>query len=239
MAQLRKVLTSCPNLKKLAVESIPDEPNHFFGVPDHQALLEPGLRLPPINYLQLRGRLHLFDRHDNWDRQQACVNWEILEHLEVAQINFFAIATLPLKNLMSLTLSEPYPSEDDIGLFNNFIGQLPLLEHLSLVGNPLPLIADEMLERKGKSLKTLKLHHHVPADMMPHMARQDVPDRAMICRLGKSCPALETCAIDITLDHQGELLSTSSTKSGHSSGPASCAPAKNSTTYPTPPASAP
>lgn len=192
MNQLRRVLTTCENLQKLAVTCVPDHASNISGV--GQSLLEPGLRLPHLRYLQLRG-LQLAEH--NFDGWEQCVMWESLEYLELSDTTFLQFFTPSLTNLISLTLSEPFPElvHDRMGLVN-LIRQLPRLEHVVLNGHPLRIFGNDVLKHIAKPLRTLKLHDEV----QPDSSVRFVPGHEYIRRLGETCRALETFAIDVMVE---------------------------------------
>ncbi|KAL8702767.1 MAG: hypothetical protein Q9201_004068 [Fulgogasparrea decipioides] len=193
MKELRKVLATCPNLLKLSVESIPDNAIRVAG----QTLIEPGVQLPHLKYLRLRGYLRLADWNlPGWEQ---CVGWESLEYLESSDYGFLLSLRLPLKELRSLTLI--------LGLFDilfdenslvNLMCRLPKLEHFSMTGSTGLVFGSDFLKHRGDSLKTLQLHED-PHDLWPHP--QFLPDEGMIRHLGKTCPRLTTCAIDLNVGH--------------------------------------
>lgn len=193
MTQLRRVLTTCENLQKLSVTCFPDR--FFISFAAGQSLLEPGLRLPRLRYLQLRGLQLTEHDFESWDPQS--VIWESLEHLELSDTISLEILAPPLKNLMSLTLSEPLPELiEHRPVMGSFICDLPHLEHLVLNGQLLSMFGSCVLEYKGMSLRTLKLHD----DVKPDDAIRCVPDQEYIRLLGRSCTALETFAIDVKVE---------------------------------------
>lgn len=193
MTQLRRVLPTCENLQKLSVTCFPD---HFFvSFATGQSLLEPGVRLPRLRYLQLRGLQLTELSSGTWDPQ--CVMWESLEYLELPDTIFLQILAPPLKNLVSLTLSEPVPELiEHRPVMGSLIYNLPHLEHLVLNGQLLSMFRDYVLEIKGMALRTLKLHD----DVKPDDSIRCVPDREYISLLGRSCTALETFAIDMKVE---------------------------------------
>ncbi|KAL9024507.1 MAG: hypothetical protein Q9180_007883, partial [Flavoplaca navasiana] len=199
MDHLRKLLTFCKTLQKLAVTCAPVDNEH--GRP---WLLEPASQLPRLKYLQVRGLYLVQYAFQGWEE---CVQWESLEHLEISDTIPIQSLNLSLPNLSSLTLWGQDPSEIDpseiescsTATIINFICGMPKLQHLNLVGLPLTLLDDGLvLEAKGKALRTLTLHD----DNSGFNIIRCFPSMDFISRLGELCPGLETCGLDMAIDEQ-------------------------------------
>lgn len=208
MDQLRKLLTSCKTLQKLAVTCAPVDNEH-----GHPWLLEPASQLPRLKYLQVRGLYLVQYAFQGWEE---CLQWEPLEHLEISDTIPIQSLNLSLPNLSSLTLWGQDPSEIDPSAIVscskatiiNFICGMPKLQHLNLLGLPPTLLDDGLLlESKGKALRTLTMHD----DNSGFNIIRCFPSIDFIRRHGNLCPALETCGLDVLIDEQEWVKCTTST----------------------------
>ncbi|KAL8639437.1 MAG: hypothetical protein Q9228_003523, partial [Teloschistes exilis] len=195
MAELRKALITLPNLLKLSVESVADSP-----IRGGQVLLDPlateNWRLPPLKYLRLRGMGFQLASYHNTQGWERWVQWECLEHLESSDTFFFALFMPPLKALRSLALFRAaFDMVFEEGAFAKLLYSLPKLEHLSAPGLTYQVTKYRYLEHHGKTLKTLRLYEDT--DYIPWPFVGPEPDEGNIRRFGRTCPNLETCAIDV------------------------------------------
>ncbi|KAL8723831.1 MAG: hypothetical protein Q9181_007155, partial [Wetmoreana brouardii] len=193
MKELRKVLAICPNLLKLSVASVSDN-----AIRGGQALVEPGMRLPNLKFLRIRGVMQLANYNlPGWEQ---CSGWESLEYLESTDSVFLQYFSPSLKELRSLTLFfRLFDAILDENALINLMCRLPKLEHLSITGSTRLVLESDVLKHKGSSLKTLQLHED-PNDVVWTHPRS-LPDEGTIRRLGKTCPRLTTCAIDLNAGH--------------------------------------
>lgn len=208
MVELRKILVTLPNLLKLSVESVADS-----LVRGGQVLLDPLATgtssqvwcLPPLKYLRLWGIGFQLADYDNSRDWEFCVQWECLEHLELSDTFFFTVfvdwikrlegqpncRSPPLKSLRSLALCGADDMVYDQTAFVKLLDGLPKLEHLSAPGLTYQVTKYGYLERKGSSLKTLRLYEKTTVFVGPE------PDEGNVRLFGRTCLNLETCAIDL------------------------------------------
>lgn len=187
MKELRRVLTTCTNLQKLSVTSVYDA-----TIRGGQMLLEPGMHLPHLRFLMIRG-LQLADY--NTPGWETCVAWDTLEYLESSDASLVSLPSLLLNELRSMTLieSQPLLFGHEQALFDLIYTSTKLV-HLTLTGLFDLVVESPLLEHKGEFLKTWRLHEH---DRREIGRPRPMPDKPYIRRLGNRCPRLETCAIDI------------------------------------------
>ncbi|KAL9581417.1 MAG: hypothetical protein Q9212_003917 [Teloschistes hypoglaucus] len=207
MVELRKILVTLPNLLKLSVESVADS-----LVEGGQVLLAPMASrtpsqawcLPPLKYLRLWGRGFQLADYASLRGWEFCVQWERLEHLESSDTFFFTVfdwfdegrpgfGSPLLKSLRSLALSGDMAYDQTA--FVKFLDSLPKLEHLSARGLTYQVTKYDYLERKGSFLKTLRLYEDASIVIWSFVGPER--DDGNIRRFGKTCPNLETCAIDL------------------------------------------
>lgn len=194
MAELRKLLTTVPNLLKLSMEIIAhNHPWESGRLKLLDSLAGAHWQLPRLKYLRLQGA-GLKLANYNWHGWENCVQWECLEYLESSDTAFFAFFLPPLKALRSLTLSR---SADGVEVDENAVLELlyslPNLEHLSAFGLTSQVTMSDYLERKGSSLKTLRLHETSKCNSRDDFRQE--PVEGNVQRFGKTCPSLKTCAI--------------------------------------------
>ncbi|KAL8684821.1 MAG: hypothetical protein Q9224_006115, partial [Gallowayella concinna] len=192
MNELRKVIATSRNLQRLSLKCVSDTARRGEG----RWLIGPGVKLPPLKFLKLRGVEFADYNEPGW---QSCVSWDALEYLECTELDFtfLCFRPPPLKELRSLTLINPrYPRT--VNSILNFLDGLTKLEHLTMTGSSDCVLAStsNLLEQTGPSLKTLKVHEIERNNNGSNVPRS-VPTEEEIRRIGRRCTQLETCALDI------------------------------------------
>ncbi|KAL8764131.1 MAG: hypothetical protein Q9184_000273 [Pyrenodesmia sp. 2 TL-2023] len=107
LAELRKVLVTCSNIRKLGLTCSP-----CFVGDGPLTLCEPGWQLPPLKSLKLRGMMIAATTALGW---QDFMHWESLEVIECTDIDFFQSISASLHRLRSLEvhLGEGSPPQID------------------------------------------------------------------------------------------------------------------------------
>ncbi|KAL9019306.1 MAG: hypothetical protein Q9185_003384 [Variospora sp. 1 TL-2023] len=194
LAALRKLLDSCPNMRRLRLSCTPGT-----GDPERFTLCVQGWQMPPLKYLRLRD-MNLVDyRYDGWEH---CVQWEALEDLECTEIGFFPAVSGSLRQLRVLGVhlptngSSPFTSSQYYALIN-FAKTSSKLESLSVTGGILFLGSDSIWERTYPSLTEIQIYGTRVTFSVP--SPDNVVGSERFIELSESSPKLQKCSIDLEI----------------------------------------
>lgn len=189
LTELRKLLVTCPNLRKLSLTCS----SRLVGA-EPLALCVPGWQLPPLNFLKLRGMMVAATTEVKW---QECMDWEALEVLQCTDINSFTGISTSLQRLQSLEvhLDEAFPPQiQQIHAFFDFVKSSSTLQNLCMAGMIEHMRAHKFLEGRHPSLRIIRVHEKVSRW---GFSESSVLSPEEIRMLAKACPGLQKCSIGI------------------------------------------
>lgn len=188
--ELQCVVSTCPNLKGLAISSAESVGDQFHNL----RLRSSGLRA--LEFDQSLGQDT--ERSDDLD----C---SALERFSVTSLSFFHFrnAGARLRGLRSLRVENGGSYDWLLPTFNIFLHSCPALEDLDLTGFT-DQFEEGLFKHLGKTLITLRLHEHeVPSGLCQRRVLSD----AEIRDLGRYCPKLRRLGLDIA--YSGSWVSPS------------------------------
>ncbi len=189
LTQLRRLLSTCPNLRKLRLTCS----SRLIGAAP-LALCTPSWQLPPLKSLKLRGIMIAATTEVDW---QDCMDWKTLEVLQCTDIDFFTSISASLQRLQSLEvhLDEAFPPQpQQIHAFFDFVKSSSTLQNLCMAGMIEHIRFHKFLEGKYPSLRTIRVHEKVSRW---GFSESSVLSPDEIRMLAKACPALHKCSIGI------------------------------------------
>lgn len=193
LGQLRQVLATCVNLKKLSVTGIRNR-----GSSSSLVLCRPGSQMPRLEFLKLRDINVCQPENLRCLRSMA---WDTLGHLDSKVATLFTLAPF-LKGVRSLVLSHERSDEPiNKSYFIRCLETLPKLEHISLKGftHMVMISVQDLVDRCGTPLRSFRTHGEAatgPNWPYPRLAltKEDVQ------HIGNRCMRLETFGMDLHVE---------------------------------------
>lgn len=188
LTELRKLLVTCSNLRKLGLTCSPGD--------GPLTLCVPGWQLPPLKYLKLRRMMVAATTALGW---QDFMHWESLEAIQCTDIDFFQTISASLQRLRSLEvhLGEGSPPQiDQVHALFDFVKTSKTLENFGMAGMMEEIRGHQFLQGEYGLLKSIRIYEKV--------SRYDFSESSVLSSdeikmLGKACSGLRKCSIGIEM----------------------------------------
>lgn len=188
LAELRKLLGTCSNLRKLGLTC-----SSAFVGDGHLTLCVPDWQIPPLKSLKLRHMMLAATTAAGW---QDFMHWETLEVLHCTDIDFFPGISASLQRLRSLKVHPGESSPDQFHAFFDFVETSSTLQELCMEDMIEQVRAHKFLEGKYSALKSICIYEKVSR---LGFSESSVLSSDEVKMLGKACPALQRCSIGIEM----------------------------------------